>query len=90
MAPRAMGRGYGRAALAAVIAACEALGRRRMVAVIGDSGNTGSIGLHRALGFTDAGVLHALGYKHDRWVDVVMMQADAGKGLNPSACFSAG
>ena len=80
MAPRAMGRGYGRATLSAVIAACEALGRRRMVAVIGDSGNTGSIGLHRALGFTDAGVLHALGYKHGRWVDVVMMQRTLGDG----------
>ena len=46
-----MGRGIGKALLAEVIAHCEALGLRQMVAVIGDSGNAGSIGLHRSLGF---------------------------------------
>ncbi|MGC1303815.1 MAG: N-acetyltransferase family protein [Caulobacteraceae bacterium] len=74
VAPAAVGRGCGRIALAALISACEALGKRRMAAVIGDSGNAASIGLHRALGFEPAGVLHDIGFKHGRWVDVVLME----------------
>jgi L-amino acid N-acyltransferase YncA len=68
------GKGYGRAALAAVIDACEAMGLRRIVAVIGDSQNEGSIALHRALGFTFCGTLPAVGYKARHWLDVVFMQ----------------
>jgi L-amino acid N-acyltransferase YncA len=79
VAPEAIGRGCGRLALAELIAACERLGKRRMAAVIGDSGNAASIGLHRALGFEPAGVLHAMGFKHGRWVDVVLME----RALNP-------
>jgi phosphinothricin acetyltransferase len=71
--PDHQGAGVGKVLLRAVIDRCEALGLRQMLAVIGDSGNAGSIGLHRALGFTDAGVLPAVGYKHGRWVDVVLM-----------------
>lgn len=74
VAPEAMGRGVGRALLEAVIAACEKLGVRQMVAVIGDSRNAASIGLHRALGFDHSGVGRSLGFKHGRWVDVVWMQ----------------
>ena len=74
VAPQALGRGCGRLALEALIAACERLGKRRMAAVIGDSGNAASIGLHRALGFEPAGVLHEMGFKHGRWVDVVLME----------------
>jgi len=68
------GKGYGRAALAAVIDACEAIGLRRIVAVIGDSQNEGSIGLHRALGFSFCGTLPGVGYKAGQWLDVVFMQ----------------
>jgi phosphinothricin acetyltransferase len=68
------GKGYGRAALAAVIDACEAMGLRRLVAVIGDSQNEGSIALHRALGFSFCGALPAVGYKAGQWLDVVFMQ----------------
>jgi phosphinothricin acetyltransferase len=68
------GKGYGRAALAAVIDACEAMGLRRIVAVIGDSQNEGSIALHRALGFTFCGTLPGVGYKAGHWLDVVFMQ----------------
>ncbi len=46
---------------------------RRVIAVIGDSSNAGSIGLHAALGFQPVGTLPGVGYKHGRWVDVVMM-----------------
>jgi L-amino acid N-acyltransferase YncA len=74
VAPDAQGRGVGRAVLSAVIAACEALGVRQLMAVIGDSENAGSIGLHRALGFEPTGVGHSVGFKHGRWVDIVHMQ----------------
>jgi phosphinothricin acetyltransferase len=57
-----------------VIAACEALGVRQLMAVIGDSGNTASIGLHRALGFEQTGIGRSVGFKHGRWVDIVHMQ----------------
>jgi phosphinothricin acetyltransferase len=69
-----MGRGVGKALLGEVVAACAALGLRQLVAVIGDSGNAGSIGLHRSLGFAETGVGRALGFKHGRWVDIVTMQ----------------
>ena len=74
VSPEAKGKGVGRAVLSAVIAACEALGVRQLVAVIGDSGNAGSIGLHRALGFEQTGVGRSVGFKHGRWVDIVHMQ----------------
>jgi phosphinothricin acetyltransferase len=81
----ARGQGVGRAALEAVIAACEALGLRQLVAVIGDSANAGSISLHRSLGFEPCGALTNLGYKHGRWLDVVLMQ----KALNGGAARAA-
>ena len=74
VAPDALGRGYGRAALGAVIAACEAMGLRQLVAVIGDTHNAGSIALHRALGFQMCGTLPSVGFKAGRWLDVVLMQ----------------
>ena len=74
VAPGATGRGVGRAVLSAVIEACEVFGIRQVVAVIGDSDNAGSIGLHTALGFEPAGLGKALGWKHGRWVDIVWMQ----------------
>lgn len=87
VAPDAQGMGVGRAVLSAVIKACEALGIRQVVAVIGDSGNAGSIGLHRALGFTHQGVGQGFGYKHGRWVDIVWMQKslNGGTGREPDA-----
>jgi phosphinothricin acetyltransferase len=78
--PQAMGRGLGRLLLAELIARAERLGARQMVAVIGDSANHGSIGLHRALGFVPAGQLRASGFKHDRWLDTVFMQRPLGAG----------
>lgn len=72
--PAHLGRGVGKALVAEVIAACEALGLRQMIAVIGDSANAGSIGLHRSLGFEHQGVGRSLGFKHGRWVDIVWMQ----------------
>ena len=69
--PRA---GIGRALLAALIARCEAGDWQQMVAVIGDSANAASIGLHAALGFRHVGTLHAVGFKFGRWIDSVLMQ----------------
>ncbi|MEO8812830.1 MAG: N-acetyltransferase family protein [Caulobacteraceae bacterium] len=74
VAPGAARTGVGRALLARVIAACEARGLRQMIAVIGDSANVASIGLHAALGFDRVGLLTAVGFKHGRWVDTVWMQ----------------
>ncbi len=87
VAPDRIGQGVGKALLSGVIAACEAIGLRQMVAVIGDSDNASSIGLHRAMGFEHAGGFRAIGFKHGRWVDVVMMQRalNAGDGAPPEA-----
>lgn len=74
VSPHAKGKGVGRAVLSSVIAACEALGIRQLMAVIGDTENAGSIGLHRALGFEQTGVGRSVGFKHGRWVDIVHMQ----------------
>ncbi|MCE3288395.1 MAG: phosphinothricin N-acetyltransferase, partial [Caulobacter sp.] len=69
-----------------LIARCEALGLRQMTAVIGDSLNASSIGLHAALGFEHTGVFKAVGWKHGRWVDIVFMQLalNGGDGTAPS------
>lgn len=74
VSPKAVGKGVGRALLAALIEACEALGLRQMCAVIGDSGNAPSIGLHASLGFEKKGVFPDMGHKFGRWVDLVWMQ----------------
>lgn len=74
VAPDMVGRGVGKALMDEVIKGCEALGLRQMMAVIGDSENAASIGLHRSLGFELRGVMPAVGYKFGRWVDIVFMQ----------------
>jgi L-amino acid N-acyltransferase YncA len=80
VAPDRMGQGVGRALLAGVVERCESAGLRLMYAFIGDSGNEASIGLHRSLGFEVSGVLRPAGFKHGRWVDVVVMQRHLGEG----------
>ena len=80
IAADAMGRGVGTALLNALIDRCASLGLRQMLAVIGDSGNAGSIGVHRRCGFEHTGVMKAVGRKFDRWVDVVIMQRALGPG----------
>ncbi len=73
-------RGIGRKLLADLIDKCTALGFRQMVAVIGDSGNAPSIGVHAALGFRHAGTMKSCGFKFGRWVDTVVMQRPLGDG----------
>ncbi len=74
------GQGVGKARVAALLDHAEARGIRQMIAVIGDSENIGSIGLHLSLGFRKIGVLKAVGMKFGRWVDVVQMQKSLGEG----------
>jgi phosphinothricin acetyltransferase len=74
------GRGIGSALLSALIGRCAALGYRQMIAVIGDSGNAGSIRLHARHGFRNVGTLASVGFKHGRWVDSVFMQRALGAG----------
>lgn len=80
VAAEAAGCGIGRLLLAELVARCEARGARQMLAVIGDSGNVASIGLHRSLGFEPAGTWRAVGWKFGRWLDVVVMQKTLGIG----------
>jgi phosphinothricin acetyltransferase len=75
-----VGRGVGKAILAELIVRCEALGYRQMLAVIGDSANAASIGLHESQGFLRAGTLRSVGFKLGRWVDSVFMQRPLGPG----------
>ncbi|MEO5696976.1 MAG: N-acetyltransferase family protein [Burkholderiaceae bacterium] len=80
LADDAKGKGVGRLLLAELLARCEAAGARQMLAVIGDSANLGSIGVHHALGFENVGVMKATGWKFGRWLDVVIMQKSLGSG----------
>jgi L-amino acid N-acyltransferase YncA len=78
--PELQGQGAGRLLLAELMARCEAAGTRQMLAVIGDSANLGSIGVHRALGFEQVGLMKSSGWKFERWLDVVIMQKSLGQG----------
>ena len=80
VAPEAKGRGVGRTLLTELIARSTSQGFRLIVAVIGDSANAASIGLHVACGFQPAGVLPNVGWKHERWVDSVLMTLALGDG----------
>lgn len=72
--PDVRGRGVSRRLLQALIDRCRADGYRNLMAVIGDSGNEASIGVHTALGFRHVGTARNIGFKFDRWLDVVTMQ----------------
>ncbi|MBO1075983.1 GNAT family N-acetyltransferase [Roseomonas marmotae] len=74
------GQGVGKSLVAALVARAEAAGFRQMFAVIGDSENVGSIGLHLSLGFRQVGLLRSAGLKFGRWLDVVYMQRPLGAG----------
>ena len=80
VADGAHGRGLGRQLLDALCAQAEAAGVRKLLAVIGDSANAGSIGVHRAAGFTQVGVMRSVGWKFGAWRDVVLMEKPLGAG----------
>ena len=82
--PGVQGQGIGRLLLAELVACCESLGARQMLAVIGDSNNLASIGVHRSLGFEQIGLIKNAGWKFGRWLDVVIMQKELGQGARTS------
>ena len=73
-------RGIGLKLMQRLIAECEARGYRQMIAVIGDSANAGSIGVHAKTGFQMIGTHPDVGFKFGRWLDTVMMQRALGEG----------
>jgi len=74
ISPQYQRLGVGKALLSGLIQCATDLGYQQMMAVIGDSDNVGSIGLHQAAGFKSIGIGIKLGFKHDRWLDIVYMQ----------------
>lgn len=80
MSEAARGKGLGGQLLVALSQAAEAAGVRKLIAVIGDSANVGSVGVHRRNGFTHVGVLKDCGWKFGEWRDVVLMEKVLGEG----------
>jgi L-amino acid N-acyltransferase YncA len=80
LSPAAQRRGLGRALLTELAAKAEVAGVRKLIAVIGDSANAASIGLHRSVGFQQVGVLASCGWKFGQWLDVVLMEKVLGAG----------
>ena len=80
MAPDLQGKGLGRALLAELLARFEAVGIRKVMAIVGDSANTGSVGIHLALGFAQVGIVDSCGWKFGAWRDIVIMQKTLGLG----------
>lgn len=74
------GQGVGKALVSRLLTDAERAGFRQMIAVIGDSENVGSIGVHSSVGFQRCGLLRASGLKFGRWVDTVYMQRALGRG----------
>lgn len=73
-------KGLGRALLAELLARCETVGIRKVMAIVGDSANAGSVGVHRSVGFTPVGTIAACGWKLGAWRDIVIMQKTIGAG----------
>ena len=74
------GQGVGKALVLRLLLEAEQSGFRQMIAVIGDSENVGSVGMHASLGFHHVGTLRAVGLKFGRWLDTVYMQRALGAG----------
>lgn len=80
LAPDLQRQGLGRALLAELLARCERAGIRKLMAIVGDSANAGSIGVHRSVGFTEVGTIAACGWKFGAWRDIVILQKTLGLG----------
>jgi L-amino acid N-acyltransferase YncA len=80
LSPGHTGHGIGSALLGGLLDRCTDAGARQVIAVIADTGSDASAALHRRFGFTEAGRLTAVGRKHGRWVDTLLMQRDLGSG----------
>ena len=79
LSPEAAGKGLGRTLLAELMAQAQRAGVRKLIAVIGDSANAGSIAVHASAGFQPVGVLKSCGWKFDKWLDVVLMDKTLGE-----------
>lgn len=90
LAPSTQGKGLGKLLLIELMAQAERCGVRKLIAVIGDSANQGSVGVHKACGFTQVGLLTNCGWKFDRWLDVVLMDKAIGSGSSTSPNSSKG
>jgi len=80
LSPDSHRRGVGIRLLQQLIDDCEALGFRQIIAVVGDSANAGSIGVHAKAGFQMIGLHPDVGFKFGRWLDIVLMQCALGGG----------
>jgi L-amino acid N-acyltransferase YncA len=78
--PDAAGHRIGNKLLAELVKHAEAAGVRKLIAVIGDSGNVPSIGVHRSMGFRHVGTIESCGWKFGRWLDIVLMDKSIGEG----------
>jgi L-amino acid N-acyltransferase YncA len=76
LAPGHIGRGIGSALLGNLLTCCAEAGARQVIAVIADTGGDASAALHARFGFSPAGRLTGVGYKHGRWIDTLLMQRD--------------
>lgn len=72
--PEHCNKGIGKSLLLSLIEACRFRQFKQIMAVIGDANNEGSLHLHRSCGFEVIGTAEGLGFKFDRWLDVVFMQ----------------
>jgi phosphinothricin acetyltransferase len=79
IAPAETGRGIGKLLLTELLTACATAGARQVIAVIADSGADASIALHESCGFTRAGHLVDVGYKHGKWISTLLMQRTVGQ-----------
>jgi L-amino acid N-acyltransferase YncA len=88
--PDAQGRGVGKALLGQLLEVCEAMGFRQMISIIGDGyGNSASsLKLHERFGFEVIGIARAVGFKHGRWLDQVLMQKSLGAGSDSPSPFA--
>lgn len=80
LAHDAAGKGLGKLLLTELLAQLERGGIRKSMAVIGDSANAGSIGVHRACGFQQIGIVKSCGWKFGQWRDIVLMEKTLGLG----------
>jgi L-amino acid N-acyltransferase YncA len=78
--PDAAGQRMGNKLLTELAKQAEAAGVRKLIAVIGDSENVRSIGVHRAVGFRHVGTIESCGWKFNRWLDIVLMEKSLGDG----------
>lgn len=67
------GRGVGTALVRELLARAGACGKHMMVGGV-DAANDAAIRFHERLGFSRAAQLREVGYKFDRWLDLVFLQ----------------